>query len=143
MKKYFNPNADRWFEGIIEDLSSFPFSFVYGGELIKGFSPYNFTLIDKTTERIGDKESTTFAFLFKDGITVTLKTVHYYDFGASEWTVWFENTADKNSGVIENLKTELSFEGTDAVVNKLVPPKKAALVELNQKALQMGKDFAL
>ena len=38
---------------------------------------------------------------------------------------------------------ELSFEGTDAVVNKLVPPKKAALVELNQKALQMGKDFAL
>ena len=38
---------------------------------------------------------------------------------------------------------ELSFEGTDAVVAKLVPPKKAALVELNQKALALGKDFAL
>ena len=36
---------------------------------------------------------------------------------------------------------ELSFEGTDAVVSKLVPPKKAALVELNMKALTMGKEY--
>ena len=31
---------------------------------------------------------------------------------------------------------ELSFEGTEAVVNKLVPAKKAALIELNMKALE-------
>ncbi len=37
---------------------------------------------------------------------------------------------------------ELSFEGTEEVVSKLVPPKKAALIELNMKALQMGKDFS-
>ena len=36
---------------------------------------------------------------------------------------------------------ELSFEGTDAVVEKLVPPKKAALVDLNKKALALGKEF--
>lgn len=36
---------------------------------------------------------------------------------------------------------ELSFEGTDAVVEKLVPAKKAALKELNMKALKMGKDY--
>jgi len=36
---------------------------------------------------------------------------------------------------------ELSFEGTDAVVSKLVPAKKAALVELNMKALTMGKEY--
>ena len=35
---------------------------------------------------------------------------------------------------------ELSFEGTAAVVEKLVPPTKAALVELNMKAMQLGKD---
>ena len=35
---------------------------------------------------------------------------------------------------------ELSFEGTQAVVEKLVPPTKAALVELNMKALNMGKE---
>ena len=37
---------------------------------------------------------------------------------------------------------ELSFEGVDAVVSKLVPPKKAALVELNMKALNMGKEYS-
>ena len=36
---------------------------------------------------------------------------------------------------------ELSFEGTDTVVEKLVPPKKAALVELNKKALTLGKEY--
>ena len=36
---------------------------------------------------------------------------------------------------------ELSFAGTDAVVSKLVPPKKAALVELNMKALELGKNY--
>ena len=36
---------------------------------------------------------------------------------------------------------ELSFDGTDAVVSKLVPPRKAALVELNMKALVMGKEY--
>ena len=36
---------------------------------------------------------------------------------------------------------ELSFAGTDDVVTKLVPPKKAALVELNKKALTLGKEY--
>ncbi len=36
---------------------------------------------------------------------------------------------------------ELSFNGTAEVISKLVPPIKAALVELNMKALTMGKDY--
>ena len=36
---------------------------------------------------------------------------------------------------------ELSFDGTDAVVSKLVPPKKEALVALNMKALSLGKQY--
>ena len=42
--------------------------------------------------------------------------------------------------LLEN-NPELSFEGTDTVVEKLVPPKKAALVELNKKALTLGKEY--
>ena len=37
---------------------------------------------------------------------------------------------------------ELSLEGVEAVVNKLVPPKKAALIELNMKALQLGSEYS-
>ena len=36
---------------------------------------------------------------------------------------------------------ELGFDGVEAVVNKLVPPKKAALIELNMKALELGKNY--
>ena len=36
---------------------------------------------------------------------------------------------------------ELSFNGTAEENSKLVPPIKAALVELNMKALTMGKDY--
>ena len=42
--------------------------------------------------------------------------------------------------LLEN-NPELSFEGTDAVVTKLVPPKKEALIALNMKALNIGKDY--
>ena len=36
---------------------------------------------------------------------------------------------------------ELSFNGVADVVEKLVPPKKAALKELNMKALTLGKEY--
>ena len=36
---------------------------------------------------------------------------------------------------------ELSFDGVEAVVAKLVPPTKAALVELNMNALNLGKAY--
>ena len=36
---------------------------------------------------------------------------------------------------------ELSFDGATEVVEKLVPPKKAALKELNVKALTLGRDY--
>ena len=42
--------------------------------------------------------------------------------------------------LLEN-NPELSFEGTTEVVEKLVPPKKAALIELNMKALNLGKEY--
>ena len=42
--------------------------------------------------------------------------------------------------LLEN-HSELSFDGVQAVVEKLVPPKKAALVELNMKALQLGREY--
>ena len=36
---------------------------------------------------------------------------------------------------------ELSFDGVEDVVEKLVPAKKAALKELNNKALALGRDY--
>ena len=38
---------------------------------------------------------------------------------------------------------ELSFDGAEEAVNKLVPPKKASLVDLNKKALALGKEYGV
>ena len=46
-------------------------------------------------------------------------------------------------GALLEHNPELSFNGVDAVVSKLVPPKKAALVELNMKALLLGKEYGV
>ena len=37
--------------------------------------------------------------------------------------------------------SELSFDGVEAVVGKVVPPTKAALIELNMTALNLGKTY--
>ena len=42
--------------------------------------------------------------------------------------------------LLEN-NSELSFDGVGAVVDKLVPPQKAMLKELNLKALNLGKNY--
>ena len=42
--------------------------------------------------------------------------------------------------LLEN-NAELSFDGVENVVGSMVPPKKAGLVELNMKALNLGRDY--
>ena len=42
--------------------------------------------------------------------------------------------------LLEN-NPNMSFDGVSEVVEKLVPPKKAALKELNMKALTLGKEY--
>ena len=42
--------------------------------------------------------------------------------------------------LLEN-NPELSFDGAEETVKKLVPAKKAALVDLNLKALELGKTY--
>lgn len=44
-------------------------------------------------------------------------------------------------GALLEHNPQLSFEGVETVVSSLVPPKKAALVELNMKALRIGKEY--
>ena len=36
---------------------------------------------------------------------------------------------------------ELSFDGTNDVLSKLIPPKKAQLLDLNLKAMQIGREY--
>ena len=44
-------------------------------------------------------------------------------------------------GALLEHNPQLSFDGVEAVVSSLVPPKKAALIDLNMKALNLGKNY--
>ena len=110
---YVNKKATEWFIGLTKDLSNLPFSFIYDGKKYKGFSPKHFSLKDKVDITINKKQTITYAFDFLDGITATLVLSHYNTHGVTEWTVWFENLSDKNSGVFEDIRTDLTFDGVN------------------------------
>jgi len=108
---YENPLATEKYRALTDDLSQLPFSFVYDGKTYKGFSAEHFDLISKDTVQEGEKETQTIRMAFLQVLEVTLILTHYFSHGVTEWTVWFENISNKNSGVIEQIKTELTFEG--------------------------------
>ncbi len=110
MINYKNEKADLEYKALTSDLASFPFSFVYDGERFEGFSKSFFDLKDKKTVVDGEKESTQYLFSFKQ-LEITLLLTHYYDYGATEWTIWFENVSNENSGVISSPEVKLLFKG--------------------------------
>ena len=119
-RNYENLQTTNEYRSLINDLSKLPFSFVYDGKEYKGFSPEYFTLINKSIECFCEKETQNFNFEFLKTLNVTLILTHYFSHGVTEWTVWFENTSNENSGVIENLKTELSFKGKYPVLKGIL-----------------------
>jgi alpha-galactosidase len=119
-RNYENPQETKKYRVLSADLSNMPFSFVYDGKEYKGLSSEYFTLIKKDITQSNEKETQTFTFSFLQTLAVTLILTHYFSHGVTEWTVWFENTSDKNSYVIEDLKTELSFEGKYPVLKGIL-----------------------
>ncbi len=119
-RNYKNFQATEQYRALASNLSDMPFSFVYDGTEYKGFSPAHFTLIGRDVVRSDEKETQTFTFLFSQTLEVSLILTHYLSHGVTEWTVWFQNTSDKNSGVLEDLKTELSFKGKYPVLKGIL-----------------------
>lgn len=108
---YVNAQATAWYQSLSENPSGIPFSFVYDGVKYTGFSPEHFTLTDKEITSTPEKETQRLQFAFADTLSVTLLLTHYFSHGVTEWTVWFENPSSRNSGVLEELQTQLTFAG--------------------------------
>ena len=119
-RNYENLQATDTYRALADDLCDIPFSFVYDGEEYKGFSSEYFTPVSKDVLQSDEKETQNVTFSFLQTLAVTLILTHYFSHGVTEWTVWFENTSDKNSGVIEDLKTEMSFVGEHPVLKGIL-----------------------
>lgn len=110
-RNYTNSKADQWYLDVINDASKLPFFFTYDGKKYGGFDAAHFQLKDSKISRIGDKETRTLVWHLENALEATLLITHYYSHGATEWTVWFENVSDTNSGILENVRTEMTFTG--------------------------------
>ena len=116
VKKYKNPAARKIYNGYIENLGTLPVSFSYNDTNYRGFDRDIFKCMEtkKLTVIDGGKEKEESEFILKadDNLTITVKTAYYENYGAYEWTVWFENTGNENTGVIGDLKSaDMIFAG--------------------------------
>lgn len=104
----------------IKDLSSLPFTFVYDDVAYTGFPPKSFQQTEHRHSVQGKKEINLFVIKAGD-LQVTIDTACYAEYGAYEWTVWFENTGTQNSGVIRNMQAaNMIFDGDRPVLKGIL-----------------------
>ena len=117
---YRNPAADSWYRSATENPETFPFFYSYRDKQYSGF----FGKTVRTDTENTEIETHTLCQKLDDTLTVTLRCRHYPLYGASEWTVWFENPGTENSGILTDVRTELLFQGS-------YPMLKGILGDLN------------
>ena len=108
---YRDPRADAWYEAILRDPAAFPFRFTYGGRPIQGFPSSMFACTGRTVRREAGRETTQIDLQMDEILSVTLRCSHYEMYGVSEWTVWFENRGQRETDVISDAETVLTFPG--------------------------------
>lgn len=133
-RNYQNAISDARYLDMLTHTEKIPFSFVYGGTTYTGFPEESFSLIKKETEREGEKETAILTFSLKT-IAVQAILTHYYSHGATELTVWFENTGLENSEILENPIFEPSFEGD-------MPVLRGILGDLGNQYKPYSKDLS-
>ena len=108
---YRNPLADTWYRSILEDPASFPFRFSCGGSTVRGFPSNEFTRLDTRRRQERGRETTEIIWQKDDALFVTVVCAHDPLYGVSEWTVWFENRGQRDTDVLSDAETVLTFPG--------------------------------
>lgn len=116
-QSYCNPCATEWYRNTAKNPADLPFYFTYSGTEYKGFG--SLTLVSKESRRSAGREDNIYRYAL-DQLSVTLIFTHYPAYGVSESTVWFENTGDTDSGILENLYQKWEFAGEKPVLKGIL-----------------------
>ncbi|MEI6520884.1 MAG: alpha-galactosidase [bacterium] len=120
LKDKLKTDSKSVYDTFIADLSLLPFSFVYDDTAYTGFPAETFQQVVHLQSVKGEKESNLFVLKTGD-FQVTVDTAFYAGYGAYEWTVWFENTGTKNSGVIRNMEAaDIAFTGKNPILKGIL-----------------------
>lgn len=99
----------------VEDPSTVPVSFVYGGTPVKGLQGFELLSKDCRTETSG--KSLTATFRLDENLTATVDAFLNSEFGEVEYTLWFENGGSAPSKSLSELNSAvIGFQGTDPVL---------------------------
>lgn len=120
IRDYTNPAADSWYRSLLHQPEQLPVSFSYNAKRYCGFSDPDLTMLDRQTRREGEKEESTIRYSLLEQLTLSIKLTHYFSHGVTEWTVWFENTAGRDSGVLEDIKCQLRLPGERPVLKGIL-----------------------
>ena len=110
---YSNSAGDNRYLAWIRDPKQIPFFYNYNGVDYNGFP---FEKIDETTLKEGFKETTKQVFNVDGFLNITVVFNHYYDYGATDFTVWFENVGNKDTGIIEDPRVNVYFDGEEPIL---------------------------
>ena len=136
---YKNPASRALYDKYTEDPASLPVSFIYDGSEYRGFDCDMFKLQKKTSSADGEKEETSIELKNKDNLTVTIKAAYYENYGAYEWTVYFSNTGNENTGVISDLKSaDMFFAGENPVLRGILGDHQNQYRPYEQKLTEGG-----
>lgn len=95
--------AEKEYETMLKNPESIPINFVYNDKYYSGFSSKYFKKKTQTEQAVDGGTQTTTVFSFRGELDVTLVSAVYPEYSAYDYTVYFENNTDKNSGVIRKL----------------------------------------
>lgn len=96
-------SARRWLRNhTLTDEGSLPFSFTYGGQPAE--TVLRATKSTLKREKL-DAQRTRFVKTWRlpDGLEVRCEAVSYADYPAVEWTLWFKNTAARDTAILSDI----------------------------------------
>lgn len=152
---------EKWIEKDFALDGVLPFSFKYGGvcssEILSGC-----TYTREVTQPDKDRKLVKLTFKAPDGLKITAELIHFQDFPAAEWILYFENTGKENSALIEEVKAlKLGVEyspfrtagtqqygahdniltysgGSDCKIDDFLPLKEVFHYIANKKSMHFG-----
>ena len=97
--------AEAYFNELFSDMSALPFSFKYDGRQYRGLDG-DFSAVWEEGCLIGR---------LPDGLEVRAEIKRNFEYASFEWTLYFKNTSEKESGVLSDIM------GADFTINKPNP----------------------
>ena len=117
---YANKQADEWFRSIIDKPETFPFAFSFDGIEYHGFPEESFTLTGQESCEGDGVLHIERNYRLCGLLDAHLICEHDFHYGASEFTVRFENHSDRESPVIENARAIFRFVGAHPMLKGIL-----------------------